>query len=170
MSRTMQDTHDTQLWILTDNTVIEALKDIIQHLGYDFILLTVPAKKDIAERLSALVGKEPAWSDAYVTNVLAHTLAPSRKFRDAVMRLAALIDGAPLAQVQSHPVQVQALGEVRPGSLVYGNSRRCANPGCPVWFVPRAWNQTVCGDECRKAWKKWKRASLAQAKSRGVAL
>jgi hypothetical protein len=145
------------LYGVSDEALKEALKDIFQHLGYRMDMLTPEAKADVAERLSQIAGRATPWGWRYVHNFLSGAITPGRDFRAAIIGLAAASDGTPLQLVQSHPVMVSALGSVRPGALIYGDSRPCANPGCPVHFVPRVANQTHCGKACARAHAKWRR-------------
>lgn len=45
------------------------------------------------------------------------------------------------------PVKLIAVGNVHPGSLVLGDSRKC---WCGIWFIGRTWNQKYHSKECRK--------------------
>jgi hypothetical protein len=167
----------TALYGLSNETLQEALKDVFVHLGYRLDMLTPEAKEDVAQRLSQIAGKEKPWGWRYVHNFLSGAIEPGRDFRAAIIGLAAASDGTPLQLVQSHPVMVSALGSVRPGALIYGDSRPCANPGCPVHFLPRVSNQTHCGKACAKAHAQWKRektradkAELARKAKKGLVL
>lgn len=134
----------------SDNQLVEALKDIFNHYGYDLAALSVEAKQEIANRLSEVAQHTPPWGWRYVHNFMAGNVQAGHDFKAAIVGLAAMIDGMSLMVVQGRPVMVTAVGTVRPGAIVYGDSRKCANVACPVHFVPRTWNQRFCSSECKR--------------------
>lgn len=92
---------------------------------------------DIAERLSRIAKKEPAWSWRYVQSVKSQTVAPSKKFEHAVHVLMATMDDMPTVIANSVTVTIMAeQGSIPEGAFVMGAARRCANPSCTVTFVP----------------------------------
>jgi len=127
-----------------------ALSELIQALGHDPAVISVAELERIAERLAAIARKDPPWGWRYLRNVLNGKIEPSRKLMDAMMRLGAVIDETPVELVQSERVTVQALGQVRPGSLVLADSRPCANPLCGIEFVPWHPRQVYHAVRCRK--------------------
>jgi hypothetical protein len=143
-----------------DDQLRDALKDIFQHYGYDLTAMPADsltaAKTDIATRLSEVARHDPPWGWRYVHNFMAENIQAGQEFKAAIIGLAAMIDGMPMQLIQGRTIQITALGNVRPGALVYGDSRKCANIACPVHFVPRAWNQKFCSPECKRAARKAK--------------
>ena len=142
----------------SNEQLIDALKDIFRHYGYDAVLATVAQKAEIARLLSGVARKDPPWGYLYVHNFLFNNIQAGEKFKAAIVGLAAMIDGAPREAVQGRPVQVTALGNLRPGTLVFGDSRKCAYAPCPVWFLPKNSRQKYhsyqCRADARKAHKK----------------
>ncbi len=132
----------------------EALSEVIRGSGYDPALISVEDLQRIANRLSAVVKREPAWGWRYLRNVLNGKMEASKKLADAVMRLGALIDGTPDLPATAERVSVLASGKVRPGALVLANSQSCANPGCGIEFVPRTPNQRFHSAACYRIWRK----------------
>lgn len=135
--------------LFSDIQLIDALRDIFQHFGYDLAALGVDAQQDIANRLSIIARRDEPWGWRYVHNFMSGNVQAGQNFKAAIIGLASLIDGAPLQLVQGRSVVITALGRVAPGALVFGDSRACANPGCVVHFVPRVHNQRYCCRSCR---------------------
>lgn len=102
----------------------------------------------IADRLSDLAGHSPGWGWRYLRNILNGKIDASRILLDAIMRLGALVDGAPKDLARSTRVTVNAIGTVKPGALILADSRPCI---CGIDFVPRSWNQKYHSVECKKA-------------------
>lgn len=104
----------------------------------------------LAEKLSRVVGKEPAWSWRYIQSIYQGTEKPSKKFTAAVNALGAAIDEVPTSVVYTVSVKVFARpGAVKEGSVILGESKPCARPGCPVRIVPNVPWRKYCSDECR---------------------
>jgi hypothetical protein len=111
--------------------LLDALRPSLNGRGH------VAFYTDAARRLSVIVGKKPAWGWRYIQGVEKGTIEPGRKLTRAVAALAASMDGVPAFVADTEPVQVYARpGAVRPGSVILGESRTCANPGCTISFVP----------------------------------
>lgn len=125
----------------------EMLSELITGMGHDPATIRVDDLQGIADRLSTLAGHTPAWGWRYLRNVLSHKINASRALVDAIMRLGALVDGAPKDIAQAQRVTVNALGHVKPGALILADSRPCI---CGVEFVPRTWNQKHHTKECGK--------------------
>lgn len=105
---------------------------------------------DLAARLSELARKLPVWSWRYVQSVHAGSIPPSKKFARAVEILAAAVDGLPTIIAETEPITVYARpGSVHPNALVISESKACANPICPIHFIPRVPWQKYC-PRCRK--------------------
>jgi hypothetical protein len=130
------------------------LEDVIRASGHDPYLDGSTVLTEIALRLSDVARKDPPWTYRYLRGVLTGNLQASAKLVDAMMRLGALIDGAPEDLAASTKVSVLAIGKVSPGALILGDSRRCANPGCMIEFVPRVPWQACHSAECARAWRR----------------
>jgi len=133
------------------------LEEVIRALGHDPQVITVDDLQGIADKLSYLVNKEPAWGWRYLRNILNKKLDASQKLLDAIMRLGATIDETPTDLVKSERVMIQAAGHVRAGALVLADSRPCANPGCKIEFVPRTPRQACHSASCAKVVAKLRR-------------
>lgn len=103
----------------------------------------------IAAKLSALVGREPAWTARYPQSVLSGTISPSPEFARAVKGLGALLDDMPAILASAVRITIFAQpGTIREGSLVLGQSKVCARAGCRVMFVPNVPWRKFCSTEC----------------------
>jgi len=133
------------------------LEEVIRGLGHDPALVSVRDLQEIANQLSTMVKKETPWGWRYLRNVLNGKLEASTKLLDAVMRLGATIDSTPVELARSEQVTVLAVGHVQSGALILADSRRCANPGCAIVFVPRVPWQKCHSAECAQIWRKVKK-------------
>lgn len=102
----------------------------------------------IADKLGALVGE--VWTWRYVQGVERGSIRPSGKMSEAIRRMGEVIDGRTANLTGLVPISVLAREGVRPGSVVLGSSRVCANPGCGVMFVPDHPRRRYCSPECRR--------------------
>lgn len=132
------------------------LKDLIHDLGYDPDHISCDDLQVIADKLSAIVNKETAWSWRYLHQVMGGSMKPSKIMVSAIMALGASTDGLPADLAITHSVQIITAGNIRPGTLIYGDSKPCGNPGCPVWFIPKTWNQEYHSKACKNAVRKLK--------------
>jgi hypothetical protein len=146
MSETAFSPEDISLAL---SALLEALRPAVNGLGH------VALYKEIARRLSAVARKQPPWGWRYIQGVEKGTIVPSQKLARAVYSLGATLDGVPTLVANTEPVQVYARpGSVRPGSIILGESKTCARPGCPVSFIPKVPWQKFCSSECRGKFKK----------------
>ena len=132
------------------------LSELIRGLGHEPALINVDALQTIADKLSAVAGKEPGWSWRYLRNVLNRNMFASQKLVEAIFALGATIDGVPDIVASAKPVQVLAVGNIVPGAVILADSKPCARPGCPVSFVPRVPVQRYCSTQCAKKMRRKK--------------
>lgn len=127
------------------------LHELLALLGYDIAALTPEGRTIIAERLSKIAGQDPPWGHRYIHNLLTGKQTPSARFAEATTGLLSILDGSDPRMVRTTPVQVYTIDKkVKPGALVLAASRSCANPRCPVEFVPVVPRQKYCCADCRK--------------------
>lgn len=134
----------------------EALRMALNALHHEPESIDNIDLQDVANRLSFIAKKTPPWGWKYLRNILSGKLEGSPKLYSAIMRLGAVIDDTPFDIARSVPVEVMAIGIVKPGSLIFSDSRICANPGCNISFIPRVPNQICHSLECTKIYKKTK--------------
>ena len=124
----------------------QLLSDIVEyHDELRGTLGTVKFYAHLAEQLSRLAGHKPAWSWRYVQGVHRGTIGPSEAFQRATAAYGATLDDAPAATTYTVQVTVLARPGAIPenGTLVLGEAKPCAWPGCRVIFVPRVSVATV---------------------------
>jgi hypothetical protein len=104
----------------------------------------------LSEKLSRIAGKKPAWDWRYPAQVYAEQTKPSILFGRAVMALGAALDETPIVEtVYTVQVRVYARPDaIKDGSIVIGESKPCARPGCKVLMVPNVPWRKYCSDEC----------------------
>ncbi len=134
------------------------LAELIRSLGHFEDVIPVSELQKVADRLSevATAGgrNSKPWTWRYLRSVLSGTVEPSQRLVNAILKLGALIDGAPVEAVKGERVQVLALGKVAPGSVILASSKACGNPGCKVTFVPVVPWQRFHSQACAAAWRK----------------
>jgi hypothetical protein len=130
---------------------VELLIEIIQSCGYDPMFANVINLEDVAGRLSAIAGKSPMWSWRYLRNIINHKLEPGKPIVEAALRLEIALKGIQVDIAKSDRIDVHAMGNVRPGSLILADSKPCA--GCGLNYVPRVSNQRFHSDACRKEYR-----------------
>ena len=140
---------DTQ--IFTDGQ--KALSELILALGHDPALISTAELQTLADRLAALA-KHNGWGWRYLRNVINGKQPASRKLAGAILRLGAVVDDTPLELAQSERIEIRAMGRLRPGTIIYGDSQLCANPLCGLYFLPRHSRHRYHSAACRKAAKK----------------
>lgn len=131
------------------------LEGLITDLGFSPEKISCDDLQLVAEKLSKIAGKDDPWSWRYMRQVLNGQIKPSKVMEKAIIALGSTLDGIPAVLANTHQVTVQALGNVRPGTIIYGDSIPCGNPACKLFFIPKVWNQSTCGAEaCKKAVRK----------------
>lgn len=148
--RTMLETSNGVEAVSMSKVGQKELSEVIRALGHEPSLMSVHTQEEIAQRLSAMVHKDPPWTRMYIRNVVNGRMDASQLMMDAIMRLGALLDGMQVDLAKSTPVSVMAIGKVTQGALILADSRRCANPGCRVEFVPRVPWQRCHSAECAR--------------------
>jgi hypothetical protein len=131
------------------------LEELIRSFGHYPDVIPYQELQGIADKLSQVARKTTRpWTWRYLRSVLSGTVEPSQLLVDTMLKLGALVDGAPVEAVTGERVTILALGKVEAGAVVLADSRRCANPACRVVFVPRVPWQKCHGTECAKAVRK----------------
>jgi hypothetical protein len=130
------------------------LEELIRAFGHYPDVIPYAELQEIAYKLSRVAGEKKTarpWTWRYLRSVLNETVEPSQLLVDTMLKLGALVDGAPKEAVLGERVQVLALGKVSAGAVVLGDSKRCGNPGCRVEFVPKVPWQKCHSAECAAA-------------------
>jgi hypothetical protein len=138
----------------------DLLEELIRSFGHYPDVIPYMELQGIADKLSQVAKKTTRpWTWRYLRSVLNETVEPSQLLVDTMMKLGALVDGAPQETVIGERVQILALGKVVPGAVVLGDSKRCGNPACKVEFVPKVPWQKCHSLECAKTVRKIKAIS-----------
>jgi hypothetical protein len=124
-----------------------ALREILAALGLPERMSSFEV---LAQDLSRLAGKEPAWTKKYIHSVFHQRIEPSPMLARTIEALAQQIDGTPAGVAGSVWVKVLAQPDVPEGVLIPRTARvvKCARPGCPVWFVKVHPRQMYHDREC----------------------
>ena len=148
--------------VLTDITEFDTrqgLIDLIRAYGHDPDLIRDADKEVIAAKLSEVARRKKPWGRDIITAVKNGRLQAGREFTSAVMALLREKRGEPVPLTRGTPVQVLAVGDIHPGSIVFGSSRVCANPACGVTFVSDIWNKRCCCRDCSRTARKARHAA-----------
>jgi hypothetical protein len=84
---------------------------------------------------------------------------------DAMLTLAAMLDGVSELQARARPYQVLATHELPPGVVILGQARGCELPGCRIRFVPASPRQRFCSPECRQEMASRRKAAVKEPSS-----
>jgi hypothetical protein len=135
---------------LTNSENQDLISSIVEYFdGQRSALGTVGFYTMLAEKLSRIVKKEPAWTWRYIQGAHAGSIQPSKLLIRAVNALGAALDEVPVAMAYTVQVTIYARPDtVQAGSLVLGASKTCARPGCRVTFVPNVPWRKYCSTEC----------------------
>lgn len=126
-----------------------ALRLLIEAYGHEPDLIPVAELEKMADRLSIMAGKDPPWGWRYLRNILNQKIDASPRLLSAIYALGAAYDGLPPIVAAARRMNLLVTGNVTPGAVVLADSRKCANPACPVEFVPRSTGQRYCCPDCR---------------------
>ena len=144
---------------LTQREIISSIDALVEYFGGIPEGGKVEFWEMVALKLSKIVGQVPPWQWRYPQGVHQGTIKPSKKFVTAMLALGAAIDEIPSTMVlYSVEVKVYARPDaIKEGSIVMGNSKSCARPGCPVRIVPNVPWRMYCSDECKDLDRKRKK-------------
>lgn len=137
------------------------LRELFRAYDIDPNTRSTTDRQAVADRLSDATGLQgnARWGWRYLHNVMQGHVKPGRKFTATIQQLGAQLDGSPALFTQARPMNLLVVGEVRPGSIILGSSRRCARPGCPVTFVPDHPFRKYCTPACRDQHRQEKKAA-----------
>jgi len=135
------ETGNTQKGIAYPISAEHALKALLEAWNY--------RKHDSAElaevgvKLGEFIRGKP-YSRVYILNIL-NGKGAGEELRTGILSLLAIVDGARVEQVKTHPVECLTEHNVHPGALILTDSRLCR---CGLHFIPRAWNQRWHSKDC----------------------
>ncbi|MBC8252488.1 MAG: hypothetical protein H8E35_00490 [Ardenticatenia bacterium] len=77
------------------------------------------------------------------------------RIAQGIQAIAARLDGADEVQARAYPVDgLLVVNDLPAGTIILGRARRCANPGCPVVFVPTHPRQKYHSRSCAETGRK----------------
>ena len=101
---------------------------------------------------------EPPFTRSYVSMLERGKSTITSDIRRGLEVIVARLDGADDVHARARQINVLAINDLPPGTVILGTAHRCANPGCPVVFVPTHPRQKY---HCRMC------ASLARNRANG---
>jgi len=115
----------------------QALRDITEALGDKMPGLSkTKLDTEIGKRIASFSNLDKPYGRSLIYLVRSGQKKPSPAFAHAVMAFAYSLDDVDPVRARSKPIEVNAVGDVMPGSLVLGDSKKCAYPPCSIPFVP----------------------------------
>lgn len=136
---------------------VKLLLDVYQKLYGPKI--TMANLDKLAADLSQIAGRARPW-----TGKLLHSLLkgyPGFKanghLNNALNILLHRLDGLDEVQTQAKEAIVLTLNRLPTGTIVLGQARRCATPGCQVLFVPTHPRQKYHSKSCAKIGRRYQR-------------
>ena len=119
--------------------------------------ITIANLNELADDLSQIAGRDRPWTGKFLHSVIKEYegFATNGQLSKALAVMAARIDGADDLQARAQEVDgLLAVNNLPPGTVVLGQARRCATPGCPVRFVPthhrQKYHSKTCADMARR--------------------
>ena len=114
---------------------------------------------ELARELSQIAGRERPWTGKYLHSLIKgyRGFSVNGKLVEALSILAARLKGTDEVQARAREVDgLLVVHDLPPGTVVLGQARRCAAPGCPVVFVPTHPRQKYHSRECARVARRWR--------------
>ena len=114
--------------------------------------ITIAHLDDLARDLSQFAGRCRPWTGKYLHSIIKgyDGFSANDELVRALTILGACLDGADEIQARAREVNgLLAINDLPDGTVILGRARRCANPGCPVVFVPTHPRQKYHSPACR---------------------
>jgi hypothetical protein len=140
------------------STCKQILLDVYQELYGPKI--TLANLSELAQDLSRIVGRSRPWTGKFLHSIIkeyAGFSSTTHHLTKALNILAAQLDGASETQARAQEIHgLLAINELPVGTIILGQARRCARPGCTVHFVPTHPRQKYHSKECAEAVRRQK--------------
>jgi transcriptional regulator with XRE-family HTH domain len=98
----------------------------------------------------------PPYSRSYISKLESGQKPIPPAIARALAMLLARAAGADEAHAAAQPAAVRSVHNLPPDTLVLAAPRRCALPGCPVWFVPVTPRQKYHSPTCARTARQFK--------------
>lgn len=121
--------------------------------------ITLANLSELARDLSQVAGRSRPWTGKFLHSIIKEYagFSPNNRLTKALTILAAQLDGASEIQARAHETQgILAINDLPAGTIILGQARRCARPGCLVHFVPTHPRQKYHSKECIEAVRRQK--------------
>jgi len=123
--------------------------------------ITISCLDDLATDLSQIAGRNRPWTGKYLHSLIRgyDGFSVNHELSRALTILGSCLDGTDEVQARARVVNgLLAVNDLPAGTVILGRARRCANPGCPVIFVPthprQKYHSRACAEMARKLRRK----------------
>ena len=139
------------------------LIDIYQELYGSTI--TIANLNELAADLSKIVKRARPWTGKFLHSLIKGYpgFTANGQLIEALTVLAGRQDGVDEVQARAKETKVLSINQLPTGTVVLGEARRCATPGCQILFVPTHPRQKYHSKNCAETCRRQKRAKLQQA-------
>jgi hypothetical protein len=119
-----------------ENDTVTLLCSIYQEIYGTKI--TMANLNNLADDLSLIAKRNRPWTGKFLHSLIKRYpgFIANGQLTAALTVLAARLDGLDEVQAQAKEVTVWAVNDLPGETVILGKARRCATPGCQVWFVP----------------------------------
>ena len=138
------------------------LLDVYQHLYGPKI--TLANLRELAQDLSQIARRERPWTGKFLHSIIKEYagFSTNDQLSRALNILAARLDGVNEVQARAQEANgLLAINDLPPGTVILGQARRCALPGCMVLFVPTHPRQKYHSKQCAEAARRQKQPAVA---------
>ncbi len=122
--------------------------------------ITLANLSELAQDLSRIIGRSRPWTGKFLHSIIkeyAGFASTTEHLNKALTILAAQLDGASETQAMAQEMPgLLAINELPAGTIILGQARRCARPGCVVQFVPTHPRQKYHSKACAEAARRQK--------------
>jgi hypothetical protein len=121
--------------------------------------ITLANLGQLAQDLSRIAGRSRPWTGKFLHSIIKEYagFTNNAHLTKALNILAAQLDGVNETQARAQEMPgLLAINELPAGTIILGQARRCARPGCTVNFVPTHPRQKYHSKECAEAVRRQK--------------
>ena len=142
-------------------TMRQLLLDVYQDLYGPKI--TLANLRELAHDLSQIAKRERPWTGKFLHSIIKEYagFSANRQLSQALTILAAQLDGVNEVQACAQEINgLLAVNDLPPGTVILGQAKRCARPGCSVVFVPTHPRQKYHSKQCAEVVRRQKHQQL----------
>lgn len=121
--------------------------------------ITLANLNELAHDLSQVVRRSRPWTGKFLHSLMKGYagFTVNKELIDALSILASRLEGSDEVQQRAKEVTILTVNDLPAGTIVLGEARRCATPGCPVFFVPIHPRQKYHSKSCAELSKRHNR-------------